>query len=142
MYKGCIDGVAIRSEEFAGLNGVETESICDEKPRVLCKELMKGENKGDTRKANRKEDIVVLWKKVKTVREFKVPYMIIHLPSFFSFVLVGMDPPASILVCRNARTRFMNRRSTFCAVLAEVSMNSQPKCRAIAAPSSFDTSRS
>ena len=55
----------------------------------------------------------------------------------------GMGTPASMFfVCRNARTRFMKRRSTFWAVLAEVSMNSQPNCRARAAPSSLETSRS
>ena len=36
----------------------------------------------------------------------------------------------------------MNRRFTFSEVLAEVSMNSQPKFRASALPSSFETSLS
>jgi hypothetical protein len=72
-----------------------------------------------------------------------VPYKIIHFFLSLSFGLVGPGVPGSIfLVCRSARTRFMKRRSTFSAVLAEVSMNSQPNWRASAAPSSFVTSRS
>jgi len=90
---------------------------------------------------------VVLWEKVKWLRESKaqksqkkVPYIMIHFPGFFSFVLVNIEPPGSTLVCHNAWTRFMNRHLTFCPVLAEVSMYSHPNCHAIAAPSSFDTS--
>ena len=55
-----------------------------------------------------------------------VPYMTTHFDFFFSF-LTGAGVPGSILrVCRNERTRFMKRRSTFWAVFAEVSMNSHP----------------
>jgi len=52
-------------------------------------------------------------------------------------------PPASVcLVARRARTRLVKRSSTLCAVFAEVSKNEQPKDRARATPSSFDTSLS
>jgi len=40
VSKGRIDGVALWSDEFAGLNGViQAESICDEKPCMQCNEL-------------------------------------------------------------------------------------------------------
>jgi spore germination cell wall hydrolase CwlJ-like protein len=45
-------------------------------------------------------------------------------------------------VIRSKRTKSTKSRSTFCAVLALVSKNSQPKLRAIARPSSLDTSLS
>lgn len=49
---------------------------------------------------------------------------------------------SACLVARSARTRFMKRRSTFCAVFADVSRKSHPNDRASACPSSLDTSRS
>ena len=62
-----------------------------------------------------------------------VPYTIIHFPFFFSFSSRGgPDAPCSAcFVCRSRRTSVVNNRSTFCAVLAEVSKKSQPKFRAI-----------
>lgn len=72
------------------------------------------------------------------------PYMIIHL-RFFSFSgdRTGPCTPCSCcFVDRSSRTRFMKRRSTLCAVFADVSRNSQPNDRASAAPSSRETSLS
>ena len=74
----------------------------------------------------------------------RVPYMIIHL-RFFSFSGARTGPciPCSCaFVFRSSRTRFMKRRSTLCAVFADVSRKSQPNDRASAAPSSLETSRS
>ena len=76
----------------------------------------------------------------------KRSYIITHLWLFFFsfsfFADCGGVPGSMFLVCRRERTRFMKSRSTFCAVLADVSRNSQPNWRAIAAPSSLETSRS
>lgn len=74
-------------------------------------------------------------------------YIIIHRIGFFlptvPSCLVGSTTGLSCcLVARNARTRFINSRSTLCDVFADVSKNSQPNDRANAAPSSLDTSRS
>ncbi len=52
-------------------------------------------------------------------------------------------PPCSVcFVLRRLRTRFVKSRSTFCAVLALVSRNSQPNSLASCTPSSRVTSRS
>jgi len=52
-------------------------------------------------------------------------------------------PPCSVcFVLRRLRTRFVKSRSTFCAVLALVSRNSQPNSLASCIPSSRVTSRS
>ena len=70
-------------------------------------------------------------------------YIIIHFRFFPPSGRGFPGGPCSIcFVCRRARTRFINSRSTLCAVLADVSKKSHPKERAIAAPSSRDTSRS
>lgn len=70
----------------------------------------------------------------------EIPYMTTHF-DFFLLRTFG-DWSVMILGARNKRTRFMNKRSTFCAVLAEVSRNWHPNCCARAAPSSLETSRS
>ena len=74
-----------------------------------------------------------------------VPYMMIHF-----FGLLGPSggragpavPCSCCFVCRSNRTSVVKRRSTFIAVFADVSRNSQPKFLASCAPSSLDTSRS
>lgn len=70
--------------------------------------------------------------------------MTTHFDFFGPFLVGAFDTPgsATTLVARNERTRFMKRRSTFCAVFAEVSIKSHPNCRARAAPSSLETSLS
>jgi hypothetical protein len=55
---------------------------------------------------------------------------------------LGTTPASVCRVLRNARTRLVKSSSTLCAVLAEVSIKEQPKDRASATPSSFDTSLS
>ena len=73
------------------------------------------------------------------------PYMTTHLDfefNIFSFLAGAGSPGCLLCVCLNKRTRFMKRRSMFCAVLADVSMNSHPSWCARAAPSSLETSRS
>ena len=71
------------------------------------------------------------------------PYMTTHFNFDFPSLLAGAAAPGFMLwVCRKERMRFMKRRSTFSAVLADVSMNPHPNWCANAAPSSFDTSRS
>jgi len=71
------------------------------------------------------------------------PYMTTHFDFDFLSLLAGAAAPGFMLwVCRKERMRFMKRRSTFWAVLADVSMNPHPNDCANAAPSSFDTSRS
>ena len=92
------------------------------------------------------KDMAISWKGVKgslKAQQFQeTSYIITHF-IFLSFFAGGGGVPGSIfLVCRRERTRFMKSRSTFWAVLAEVSRNSQPNCRAKAAPSSLETSRS
>lgn len=77
-----------------------------------------------------------------------VPYIIIHFFLGRTFGLFSDDrtapctPCSACFVWRRRRTRVVKRRSTFCAVFAEVSRKSQPNCRDIAAPSSRETSRS
>ena len=62
--------------------------------------------------------------------------------SFVSFIESTGAPRSLMWVCCEEWMKFMKRRSTFCAVLADVSMNSHLNWRANAAPSSFGTSHS
>lgn len=69
-------------------------------------------------------------------------YIIMHLWDFFAGG-GGPGVPGFIFpVRRNELIRLMKSCSTFWAVLADVSKNSQPNWRAKAAPSSLETSRS
>jgi len=69
-------------------------------------------------------------------------YMIRHFGLFDSFRGTVTTPCSANLVLRRLRTRLVKSRSTFWAVLALVSRNSQPNSFASCIPSSRLTSRS
>ena len=101
--------------------------------------------KGNKRK-ERHDDIMERSKRGSLKAQWfqKTSYIITHLETFLSFFFSGGGgaPGSIFLVCRRDRTRFIKSRSTFWAVLADVSRNSQPNWRAKAAPSSLETSLS
>ena len=64
-------------------------------------------------------------------------FIFVFLPSLSCFEAANDSP-----IFRNTRITLANVCSTFSAIFAEVSINSQLNCQASIMPSSFDTSRS
>ncbi len=89
---------------------------------------------------NGKERMVSI---VSSIEARPLSYMTIHLDGFTRSFRGGIGAPCSAsFVLRRLRTRFVKSRSTFRAVLALVSRNSQPNSLASCIPSSRVTSRS
>jgi len=111
------------------------------KVTMRCKAVVRGSGIIKAEVKNRNERMVSI---VSGDNARPLSYMMEHLGLLGSLIRGwGTAPPCSVcFVLRRLRTRFVKSRSTFWAVLALVSRNSQPNSLASCIPSSRVTSRS